>query len=164
MGSGKSSLGQRLASELGWDFVDMDCLVEQRCGMAVAEIFATRGEEYFRAMEREVLGELTRRSDTVVATGGGVPTRSDNMEVMNSAGLTVYLRLSPGRLVRRLENGRDKRPLIQGMDDARLLEYIERTLPGREPFYRMAKLTIDCDGAGDRYLIDHIKNCLDHTK
>jgi len=163
MGSGKSSLGTRLAAALGWEFVDMDQRIEQECGMKVAEIFATHGEEFFRNKEREVLHELARGERLVVATGGGVPTRGDNMEAMNAAGLTVYLRMSPRQLAGRLEKGRDKRPLIRGMDDAQLLEYIERTLPQREPFYGKARLTIDCDGAGDDYLIEHIKNYLEHT-
>ena len=155
MGSGKTSLGRRLAARLGWDFVDMDAMVEQRCGMNVARIFETQGEEHFRRMEREVLEELAGLRDTIVATGGGVPVGEGNMELMNRAGLTIYLMISPPQLVKRLERGTEKRPLIRGKDPGQLLEFIEERLPQREPYYMQAKAVIDCNGASDAYLVDH---------
>ena len=164
MGSGKSSLGLRLAAELGWKFVDMDELIEAECGMKVSEIFVLRGEEFFRAKEREVLHALAQQRETVVATGGGVPVHGDNMETINAAGFSVYLQMSPAQLMQRLKGERDKRPLIKGMDDGQLLEYIQKTLPERELYYRKAHLTIDCDGVGYEYLINHIKNYLEHKR
>ncbi len=157
MGCGKSSIGRLLASKLGVRFVDMDSRIESLAGMGVPEIFATQGEGAFRRMERDFLTEsLAEDGDAIVATGGGAPCQGDNMELMNEAGRTVYLRMSPPKLVARLGKGRDRRPLIKGMDDVTLLEYITRNMVLREPFYEKAHLVIDCDGVSDNYIVEHI--------
>lgn len=157
MGSGKTSLGRQVAYMLGWRFVDMDKEIERSCGMKVSEVFATHGEDHFRKCEQDILRDVcSGEGDTVVSTGGGAPCHGDNMQAMNRMGRTVYLRMSPAKLVARLEHGRDKRPKIQGMDDARLLAYIREALPGREEYYGKAHLIIDCDGASDQYICEHI--------
>ncbi len=159
MGCGKSTLGKTLAARLGASFADMDRAIEQQAGMSVAGIFERQGEASFRRMERQFLeaqgaGEGLR----IVATGGGAPCQGDNMAVMNALGRTAYLKLSPARLVRRLSKaGREKRPLIRGMEDAELLEFIERNLAMREPFYEQAQLVIDCNGMSDDYIVNHIE-------
>ena len=98
MGCGKSTIGRTLAKQLGVRFLDMDTLLEQRCGKSVAEIFTETGETGFRQSEREVLAELTSEREAIVATGGGAPCFFDNMETMNRAGLTVYFKMSPEKL------------------------------------------------------------------
>ena len=87
MGCGKSTIGRTLAKQLGVRFLDMDTLLEQRCGKSVAEIFTETGETGFRQSEREVLAELTSEREAIVATGGGAPCFFDNMETMNRAGV-----------------------------------------------------------------------------
>ncbi|MCC8034335.1 MAG: shikimate kinase [Rikenellaceae bacterium] len=162
MGCGKTSLGKKIASKVGWPFTDMDREIEERCGMKVSQVFERFGERHFRSLEREILIDICRREgDAVVSTGGGAPCHGDNMELMNSAGKTVYLRMSPGKLVSRLEHGRDKRPKIKGMDDGELLSFIREILPGREEAYCRAHLVIDCDGASDDYICSHIADFLE---
>lgn len=162
MGCGKTSIGRKVAAQAGFRFMDMDREIEERCGMNVAGIFERHGEPYFRRCERELLESLAGQDgDLVVSTGGGVPCHGDNMDVMNRTGRTVYLKMSPPKLVKRLEHGRDKRPKIQGMDDGALLEYIGRTLPGREEYYNKAHIVIDCDGAADDYICRHIAGYLE---
>ena len=158
MGCGKSSLGRKIAARTGYGFIDMDKLIEQKCSASVSEIFATRGEQWFRNMERTTLEEFAGLSgDTVVATGGGVPCFSDNMHLMNSIGKTVYLKMSPQKIVGRISPaGRQKRPIIRGMNDEQLLDFIKRNLPQREPFYESSSLIIDCDTLGDQSIMDHI--------
>ena len=162
MGCGKSSIGRPLAVRLGVPFVDMDTEIERREGMKVSEIFASKGEPYFRQVEREVLAELCAMERGVVATGGGVPCGEGNMERMNAAGLTIYFKMSPEKLVRRLEHGRDKRPLIRNMDDAQLLAYITENLARREQFYGKAGLVIACDHISDEYIARHIELYLEN--
>lgn len=157
MGCGKTSIGRKVASLTGMRFIDMDAEIEKECGMKVSEIFAVHGEDYFRLRERELLEKLEKEGvHAIVSTGGGAPCHGDNMELMNRAGRTVYLKMSPQKLVSRLEYGREKRPKIKGMDNRQLLDYIIKTLPGREVFYNDAKLIIDTDGVNDRYVCEHI--------
>lgn len=160
MGCGKSSMGRQLARKLGFGFADMDSQIEQQCGKTVAEIFEQHGQEHFRAMERQWIEGLASEDDMVVATGGGAPCFGDNMQIMNNKGITVYFKMSPAKLVTRLAHGRDKRPLIRGMKDEQLLEFITENLEKREPYYEKARLIIDCDGMSDDYILSHVENYL----
>lgn len=161
MGCGKSTVGRRLARSLGYRYVDMDIEIERRAGMSINRIFEICGEEEFRAMERELLAELAALDDdVVVSTGGGVPCRGDNMEIMNNAGITVYLKMSPDKLLSRLAGGKDKRPIIRDMDDTKLLEFIVRNLEQRESYYNRASMTIDCNGVRDSYITEHVERLL----
>jgi shikimate kinase len=165
MGSGKSSFGRRLAAMLGWGFLDTDHEIERRAGMTIPEIFDKHGEEWFRALEGQVIEEAAGKAltesdpvaaerDTVVALGGGAVCREGVMEMLSEAGTTVYLKTPEERLVRRMsEKGRAKRPKIAGMNDAELLAYIEKTLPEREKYYNKANFALDCDAASDEIIV-----------
>ena len=102
MGCGKSTVGRKLATAVGYDFVDLDQRVCEIAGMTIPEIFATQGEEAFRQLERQALEEMADRCDVVVATGGGAPCYGDNMERFMALGTTVYLKMSPTALRDRL--------------------------------------------------------------
>ena len=158
MGCGKSTFGRKLARRLGVRFADTDALVEQQEGATVFDVFQYEGEERFRELERGVLAELIASDeDTVVSTGGGLPVWRDNMERMNAAGVTIYLKRSPAQIARRLSPyGRQKRPRLRGLDDAQLLDYMTRDMAAREPFYAQAALTMDCDALPDDELIERI--------
>ncbi len=166
MGCGKSSLGRRLAQIAGIDFVDMDHEIEQEAGMSVSDIFASQGEAWFRAKERETIERFAGlEHDTIVATGGGVPCFGDNMESMNRIGITVYLKMSPARLTRRISpRGREKRPIIRGMNDEQLLAFISSALPKREPYYEKASLTVDCESLSDEQITSHILHYMEYAK
>ena len=161
-GSGKSSLAKRLSRALGVKYVDTDTLVEKSEGATIADIFYYEGEEYFRKAERAVVDRLISEGfDGVVATGGGLPTWSDNMEVLNKGGITIYLRRSPEQILARLSDfGRDKRPMFRGKSDEQLLEFMHEQLASREHFYAMAQHVIDCNVMGDAdvvgYIVEHI--------
>ncbi|MBQ8864214.1 MAG: shikimate kinase [Rikenellaceae bacterium] len=159
MGCGKSKLGRKLAPELGFELLDTDKVIEQAVGMTVAEIFAEKSEPWFRRRERMVLEWLADYpNDIVISTGGGLPCKGDNMELMNKIGPTVYLKRAPENIVGRIsEHGRWKRPAIRGMNDEQLLAYINQNLPGREPMYSQASLTIDCTTKSDEQIIELIK-------
>lgn len=142
MGCGKSTLGRALERRAGVVFTDLDDEIERRAGMTVSEIFATRGEEEFRALERDTLRSLSltdRAVPTVIACGGGTPCQPGNMELMDSLGTTVLLEAERERLVRRLIEGKAKRPLIAGLADADIPGFIDRKLAERAPYYNRAK-------------------------
>lgn len=156
MGCGKSSFGRRLAALSGRGFLDTDVEVEHRAAMTVSEIFAQRGEEFFRRLEEQIVEELmVGNKDTVVALGGGTACRPGVMERLAAAGTTIYLKTTPERLMRRMSpGGRARRPKIAGMSDAELLAYIEKTLPEREKYYNMANFVLDCSAIPEKYVVD----------
>ncbi|MBO5902833.1 MAG: AAA family ATPase [Tidjanibacter sp.] len=156
MGCGKSSLGRKLAARLGYELFDTDKAVESDTGVTVGEIFAYEGEGGFRRRERDMLCSLPDEGGVVVATGGGLPCYSDNMQVMQRKGKTVYLKLSPENLVGRLGKGRARRPKIAGMNDEELLAYIRELLPQREEFYMAADMVVECDNIADEEIINTI--------
>lgn len=158
MGCGKSTLGRKLARRLGVAFVDTDALVEEREGAAVADVFRYEGEEHFRQVEREVLEDVIASEDAaVVSTGGGLPVWGDNMQRMNEAGDTVYLRRSADQIARRLSPyGRQKRPRLRGLSDEELVGFMERDMAAREPFYTQARLIVDCTETSDEELVERI--------
>jgi shikimate kinase len=143
MGSGKSTIGRKLASRLGWSFVDLDDLIEEKEGLKITEIFAQSGEEYFRKVETEVLRSLNSRNNTVVSTGGGTPCSGGNMDYMLGSGLTIYLKLSPGQLKSRLSGSNGERPLIKDLSHEELLRFIEEKLGSRESCYNRAEVVVE---------------------
>lgn len=155
MGCGKSSFGRRLAIQSEWDFLDTDKEIERRAGMTIPEIFERKGEAWFRELEKQVIDSLPAiDGNSVVALGGGAVCREGVMEALNAAGTTIYLKMSPERLVQRIdEKGRNKRPKIKGMDDAELLNFIGETLPEREKYYNKANFVLDCDGVADERIV-----------
>lgn len=165
MGSGKTSLGKELAKVLGFRFADMDKLIEEGCGKTIPEIFASEGEPYFRKCERSLLeGFGGLDGDMVIATGGGVPCFGDNMDLLNELGVTVYLKMSPEKLVGRLGYGRGKRPIIKDMDDGQLLRFIGEKLPEREKYYSRAAVIADCDGCSDAEVVKYIAEIIGGIK
>ncbi|MDR0954605.1 MAG: shikimate kinase [Rikenellaceae bacterium] len=161
MGSGKTTVGRPLAGALGLHFVDMDHYLAETQHKTIGEIFEAIGESGFRALERQTLAELSLAENTLVATGGGAPCFSDNIQTMNRAGTTIYLQLSPEGLAARLQHGRDKRPLLRGLNDEELLSYIRTTLAQREPFYGQARIIVDCDGYSDAQIVEKCKKAVE---
>jgi len=143
MGSGKSTHGSKLARKTGFDFVDMDHLIEETAGMTIARIFEEHGESVFRKWEHDILMELCNREKVVIATGGGAPCHSDLMQIMSDQGATVYIKLSPIALKDRLLHSKTERPLIKGKSETELLEFITSLLTEREKIYNMARYVVD---------------------
>lgn len=143
MGSGKSTIGSRLARSIGYDFKDMDHLIEETAGMTIPSIFSEHGEQVFRKWEHDILLELCEHKNVVVSTGGGAPCHNDMIRIMNDRGATIYIRLPPLALKERLLNSKTERPLIKGKSEPELLEFITTLLTEREKFYRQAAYTVD---------------------
>jgi len=154
MGTGKSEVGRRLARRLGWTFIDTDRRIEARERGTVAQIFARRGEEYFRDVEARVVAEAASRRDAVIATGGGVVLRPENMRHLRRQGWIVSLTAPADVLVKRLGDAGD-RPLLRPASGAGegdgIRENVVRLLDQRRPLYRDADLLVDVsDAAPDR--------------
>ncbi|WP_316791389.1 shikimate kinase [Pedobacter frigoris] len=141
MGCGKSTLGKKLATKLGYDFIDLDQQLEKEIGDSVGNYFAAHGEDAFRRQEKKTLQDYNYPANIVVATGGGAPCYFDNMEWMNANGKTVYIEMSPVALAKRLESGKEKRPLIKNLNEAELIAFIEAKLAEREVFYKQASIS-----------------------
>jgi shikimate kinase len=143
MGSGKTTTGMKLASQLDWQFTDLDKEIEKATGLTIPEIFSLHGEAYFREVESERLRSLGSAEKIIVSTGGGTPCYADNMSFMLSTGLTLYLKLTPGQLKSRLSDTNGERPLIKDLSEEELLGFIEEKLAIREKWYNLAALTIN---------------------
>ncbi|MBC7813145.1 MAG: shikimate kinase [Burkholderiales bacterium] len=122
MGTGKTTVGRRLAELTGRRFVDMDDVIIERGGMTIPEIFAQKGEAGFRALEAQVCRELAAQNGLVIATGGGALVNAENRAVMQAAGLLVCLSATPDALWSRLESEAAGRPMLANGDWRGLLE------------------------------------------
>lgn len=132
MGSGKTTIGQRLAKHLGLRFLDCDHEIEAQTGASVTLIFDVEGEDGFRARETRMLQELSAQSGVLIATGGGAILKEENRKILRETGLVVYMRTSVQQQLRRL--GRDRsRPLLQTPDRR---DKLSRLAEQRNPLYR----------------------------
>lgn len=138
MGSGKSTLGKRVANSLQVSFIDSDQEIENHYQKSIGELFAELGESQFREIEREYIEALDLREDFVLATGGGMPCFGNNMERLNATGTTFYLERSAKELAYRLAHAKTQRPLIAGLEQEDLLQFIESKLLEREEYYKLA--------------------------
>lgn len=145
MGSGKTTLGKALSKELGLPFFDLDWYIENRFCRTVSQLFAERGEDGFRQLERAMLHEVAEFENVVIAAGGGTPCFFDNIDYMNRQAQTVYLKTTPEVLFRHLHMGKQKRPLLNGKTDEELRAYIVDSLAHRAPFYEKAGYILNTD-------------------
>ncbi len=147
MGSGKTTIGKFLSDKLNSSFIDLDAYIEEKEQMSISQLFATKGEIYFRKQEgiylKEILGS---KSNYILALGGGTPCYGKNMqEINNSKAVGFYLKGSIPFLAKRLEHGKKTRPLIADLKDEELLEYIGKHLFERAPFYEQSDFKIRID-------------------
>jgi shikimate kinase len=157
MGSGKSSVGKRLANRLDLEFVDMDRLIESFAKATVDDIFDKSGEETFRSLENHILEKLLNDEPKVIATGGGTPCHSGNMAKIMASGYAVYLDVPPNKLVKRVKQSKQNRPLIREKTGEDLFTFIKKHLESREVYYDQAHLRVDGDRVNSK-LLDEIKD------
>lgn len=153
MGAGKTTLGRALAHDMHLQFIDIDSYIVSRFRKSVSELFAERGEDGFRLLERSMLHEVAEFEDVVIATGGGVPCFFDNMDYMNAQGVTVYLKASTDVLHTRLTISHTQRPLVAAKSGDELRQYIVSTVAAREPYYTRAQHTFMADQLEDSHQI-----------
>lgn len=144
-GVGKTTIGRRLAKELGWEFVDTDEYLQLKYHATVSDMIGCCGIDKFRKRERVILIELAQRRRHVIATGGGVGAKAENLELMKQKGIIIYLEASPRTLAERLALVKESRPAVQGKDFAGVEQYVQATLPQRLPYYQQADITISAE-------------------
>jgi shikimate kinase len=149
MGSGKTVVGEHLASMLNFSFLDLDTEIENREKCSISNLFEGRGEIYFRKKETEILSEILKaKISLVLSTGGGTPCYGSNMEILLTSEevITIYLRLSIRTLTERLFEEKGKRPLIRHIDTReKLQEFVGKHLFERVPVYERSNMVIDTD-------------------
>jgi len=139
MGTGKSTVGQKLADKLDYQFVDLDKEIVKEDGREIPAIFAEDGEEYFRDVETKVTEKIGSRDDQVIATGGGVVLREKNLANLEQNGILILLQATPTEIYERTkEDG--NRPLLEVEDP---LAKIESLLEERRENYQCTKYQID---------------------
>ena len=156
MGSGKTTLGKRLATMLNMPLIDLDAEIVENAHQTIPEIFEIYGESYFRDLERETLEKTKHIPSAIISCGGGTPCFNENMDWMNKHGFTIFLNLPVGALADRLKNSKNKRPLLNDLEVS-LEEYITEKLLEREPFYSKAQLIVPGIGLKPKELAEIIK-------
>ena len=141
MGTGKSSVGRLVAHLLHFTFLDTDKVIEARAGKTITEIFEQDGEPAFREWEKRVVEELTRRTKTVISTGGGLPANENNLASLKTHALVVCLWASPETIYERVRD-HAHRPLLNAPDPH---AKIRELLAVREPFYRQGDVLLNTE-------------------
>ncbi len=158
MGSGKSTAGQKLATKLNYQFIDLDKFIESEYSKTIPQIFAEKGENEFRAYEHNMLKKIVEMENVVVACGGGTPCFYDNIDMMNNTGITVYIKMSVEALTSRLRTAKEERPLIKNKTEEELKKFIARQLETREDFYHKAQYLVKGKDLNVDELVSFTKN------
>ena len=155
MGSGKTTIGRRLAHELNQDFFDTDHEVIGKTGVTIDHIFDIEGEDGFRERESKILENLCQMSNIILATGGGIVIKPKNREILKNSGLVIYLSSSVDQLLRRTAKSKT-RPLLENSTDRR--KTIADLVDARDLYYReVASLVIETTGKKLHEVINIIK-------
>ncbi len=150
MGSGKTSVGELLAREIGWPFIDLDAVIEAGQGATIRQIFEQAGEPFFRQLERAALTEVSKTPPAVIALGGGTFAQPANVElIQESGGATIWLDCPLEELRRRCSNI-NNRPLFRDP------ESFAQLLDERLPYYRQAQYRVSTAGVEPRQVVEQI--------
>lgn len=148
MASGKSTIGPILANTIGWEFLDLDRVIEKKTNKKIVDIFKEDGEDFFRTLESDTLNELSKLSKYVISLGGGTIERPENLSRIKKSGILIYLETSPEAAYRRLRFKRDRPALLFDDHEPTREEFIKKinTILGRRlAFYNQADVKINTD-------------------
>lgn len=159
MGSGKSTIAKYLGEIKQLPFIDLDNYIEEKAGIAIKEIFSTKGEIYFRKLEHQAFVELLNtEQDCIIGLGGGTPCYANNHQLLIGEGRTsIYLKASIDTLFSRLVKEKAQRPLIADKTDEEMKEFIAIHLFERSYFYNQAQYTVSVDQSVDQIVADIMK-------
>ncbi len=149
MGSGKTTVGQALAKKNGFRVIDVDQWIEEKEQQVIKDIFAEKGESYFRQLETSAL-EVIDGDKLIITTGGGIIMKQQNRKIMKKNGVVIYLQCELDEVLRRLE-GDDSRPNLRG--DRKQIEQLFET---RKPYYEEADISIDTTGKSVEQIVEEL--------
>ncbi len=143
--SGKSTIGDLVARQLGLSFFDLDSLIVEKEGSPITDIFEKQGEDYFRKVEETALAQfINDHTDYVLATGGGTPCFFSNMQLMNDNGVTIFLNVDLNDLYNKLSvKGTQKRPLLKDKSPEELHDELNSKYEQRKHFYLQSRICLD---------------------
>jgi shikimate kinase len=160
MGTGKTSVGKRLARRLGWQFVDIDSLIVASAKESVVNLFAEHGEAVFRRLEQRAIRRVVRGDEQVIATGGGAFVNPTNRSLLRTVGPVICLTAKPSTILQRVGPTAARRPMLTppsaGQGEGAVRSRIERLLQQRAPAYAKADLRIATDGASVEEAVERI--------
>ncbi len=158
-GSGKTTVGRRLARRLKCPFVELDTRVADRAGLALGEVFSLYGEDYYRQVERAALADvLNEPGPKVIATGGGLVTAGETFALLRRHAITVWLKARPADYWARVVKQGDRRPMT---DHPQAREALRDLVARRDPLYRQATFTVDTSGLTVAQTVDRVAQALD---
>ena len=161
MGAGKSTIGKKLATELNYYFIDIDNEIEDRSKKTINEIFAQKGEEFFRGQEFELISEMLRRREKMVmALGGGAYTNIKVRKLLGNHAITVWLRAEVDDIYKRVKD-KTNRPLLNKGNKKKILEDL---IALRQPIYQKSDMIIDIKGKDSKQLVEEIMQNLNSKK
>lgn len=156
MGTGKTVIGKSLARNLGWSYVDTDEFIEKKTGLKISGIFAKHGEKYFRDMETRIVKLVSNFNNYVIATGGGVVLRKENMDNLEKNGFIVNLHANPDVIYERVKST-SERPLL---DKPNPREEIKKLLEERKLYYKRCDMNVCTDDSNIGEMVEKIIGAL----
>lgn len=164
MGAGKSTIGPILANTIGWDFFDLDSVIEKKCGKKVRKIFEEDGEAHFRKIETQELIELSQNDSSVISLGGGTMASEINLQILKNSGTIVYLKASTESFYKRLRYKRDRPSLAvnesEDFTKDKLVNRIDSLISDRVQFYAQADIVVNTDNTSIGRTVDKIVKLL----
>lgn len=157
MGSGKTTIGKKLAKLMGLRFVDTDRMLTEKHEMEIVDFFNKYGEESFREEETKMLKDALLNDNVIVATGGGTPCYGDNMLTIVRGGLSIYIKSNPKTLHERVSYKPGKRPMLDKMDSEEMYYFICQQIKEREIYYSQAHITLRGEGLKPTSVRDSIE-------
>lgn len=168
MGAGKSTIGPILANTLGWDFYDLDKVIEEVMGEKIKDIFERKGEKYFREIEGKILKEISDGNEIVISLGGGTAANHKNLDLIKRTGKIIYLKSSPEATYHRLKYKRDRPALFKSDNDEStkedLMKKIQKLYDSRKQFYEKADFVVDTDDIPVGITVDEIVKLIQRNK
>ena len=158
MYSGKTTVGHKLASRLGYQWADLDKMLETTFHTSIPIFFKRYGEEAFRKIEQKMLHSTVDLDNIVISTGGGTPCFFDNIEWMNLHGTSVYFDVTVETLLRRAAQSKKPRPILAGLTDEQRSLYVRQQLSQRLPYYQKAQIIFPADQPDIEQLVQLISS------
>ena len=160
MGSGKTTLGRKIARQLGLEFLDADEEIQKQLGLSIATIFDQHGELHFRELERTWITHFPVQFKGVISVGGGLPCYRDNIKLLRDLGFVIYLERTPKELFQRLTKAKKQRPLLAELNEEEMLDFIENKIHERQDFYQQADWTPTREEQDVRTITEKIREWL----